>query len=102
MTAGKKYTTEHRREKNKIRKIEKYLKHNSNDLEAPKHIIPIVRKKRWFFALCRELGYNVEKSKERAKKKFNLPSFSDVLEHQLDYLIDLLLIKRDEKESEKT
>jgi len=59
----------------------------------------LARKKRWFFALCRELGYNVDKARNRAKLKFKLESFSDVQEHQLDYLIDMLLTERD-KESE--
>jgi len=57
----------------------------------------LARKKRWFFALCRDLGYDVEKAKDRAKLKFKLDSFTKIEEHQLDYLIDLLLIKKDEK-----
>lgn len=50
------------------------------------------RKRRWFFALCRELGFDVEETRNRGAKKFGLKSFSEIQEYQLDHLIDLLLV----------
>lgn len=47
------------------------------------------RRKR-FFALCRELGYGAELSKERAKAHFEAASFNDLTIEQLDWLIDRL------------
>ena len=61
----------------------------------------LARKKRWFFALCRELGYNVEKAKSRAKLRFKLDSFAKIEEHQIDFLIDKLLVERDRREEKK-
>ena len=55
------------------------------------------RKKSWFFVLCRKLGYNINLAKDRAKKKFRLESFSDIQEHQLNYLIDILLTEQDKE-----
>ena len=55
------------------------------------------RKRRWFFALCRELGFEVDKARTRAAKKFGLFSFSEIKEYQLDHLIDLLLIIKNKK-----
>lgn len=56
------------------------------------------RKRRWFFALCRELNYDVEKVRERARKKFQLESFSQIQEFQIDFLIDKLLHEKDKRE----
>ena len=55
------------------------------------------RKRRWFFALCRELGYNIVVARNKAKVRFNLESFSEIQEYQLDYLIDKLLHEKDKR-----
>lgn len=47
------------------------------------------RRKR-FFALCRELGYSADVSKERAKAHFEVASFNDLTIDQLDWLLDRL------------
>ena len=47
------------------------------------------RRKR-FFALCRELGYGAQLAKERAKAHFEVESFNDLSIDQLDWLIDRL------------
>lgn len=54
----------------------------------------INHKKRWFFGLCRELKIDVNEAKRKAKEKFNLKSFSDIKEYQLDYLINILVEKK--------
>ena len=56
------------------------------------------RKRRWFFALCRELSFDVKEARTRACKKFGIESFADIKEYQLDQLIDKLLIKKRENE----
>lgn len=50
----------------------------------------LTKKKRLFFGLCRELGYDTEKEKEKAKKRFKLKSFSEIKEYQINQLIDIL------------
>ena len=47
------------------------------------------RRKR-FFALCREVGYGADVAKERAKAHFEVESFNDLSIDQLDWLIDQL------------
>jgi hypothetical protein len=47
------------------------------------------RRKR-FFALCRELGYGADVAKGRAKAHFAVASFNDLTIDQLDWLIDRL------------
>jgi hypothetical protein len=47
------------------------------------------RRKR-FFALCRELGYGADFAKERAKAHFAVASFNDLTIEQLNWLIDRL------------
>lgn len=55
------------------------------------------RKRRWFFALCRELGYDIVVARNKARARFNLTSFSEIQEFQLDELIDRLLHERDKR-----
>lgn len=55
------------------------------------------RKRRWFFALCRELNYDIVVAQNKAKVRFNLSSFSGIKEYQLDYLIDKLLHEKDKR-----
>ena len=47
------------------------------------------RRKR-FFALCRELGHDAQVAKERAKAHFEVASFNDLSIDQLDWLLDRL------------
>jgi len=49
------------------------------------------RKRKWFFALVRELGFDIEEARDRACKKFDIESFSMIQEYMLDFLIDKLL-----------
>ena len=56
------------------------------------------KKRRWFFALSRELGFDVKETRNRGAKKFGLSSFAEVQEYQLDHLIDLLLVVKRKRE----
>lgn len=56
------------------------------------------RQKKYFFVLCRDLGYASEEAKERAKNKFKLEHFGDITSDQLSALIDLLLKKIEEQD----
>jgi hypothetical protein len=51
---------------------------------------PVSQKKAKFFALARELGYEAEVVKERAKQRFALASFNDITPEQLSWLIERL------------
>lgn len=53
---------------------------------------------KYFFVLCRDLGYTTEDAKERAKKKYKLEHFNEITRDQLSTLIDLLLKKAEEKD----
>jgi len=53
---------------------------------------------KYFFVLCRDLGYTAEDAKERAKKKYKLDHFNEITSDQLSQLIDLLLKKMEEKD----
>jgi hypothetical protein len=55
------------------------------------------RKRRWFFALIRELKLDVEEARTRACEKFDLDNFSLIKEYQLDHLIGLLLERKRHK-----
>ena len=55
------------------------------------------RKRRWFFALCRELKYDIVVARTKAKVRFNLQSFAEIQEFQLDWLIDRLLHEKDKR-----
>ncbi len=57
-----------------------------------------VKQRRMFFALAHSLGFEAEEVKERAKKHFNLESFKDATKEQLNWLIDRLLVKQEEKQ----
>lgn len=61
----------------------KWLKHQLRDNELE------IRQKR-FFALCRELGHDTEKAKERAKKRYGVEHFPDLNLNQVNELIGLL------------
>lgn len=56
-----------------------------------------LKQKKMFFALCRALGHDPERAKEKAKKKFNLVSFADVTKEQANWLIEKLLDQVDAK-----
>lgn len=58
----------------------------------------ILKKKRYFFALCRELGYDKIEAKERAKKRFRLDSFRDISLYQLNFLIAKLQAMKELKD----
>ena len=55
------------------------------------------QQKKMLFALAHELGYEAEAVKERAKKHFKLDTFKNSTKEQLNFLIDRLLIKIEER-----
>jgi hypothetical protein len=61
----------------------KWLKNQIRDDELE------IRRKR-FFSLCRDLGHDTEKAKERAKKRYGVEHFIDLNLTQVNELIDLL------------
>lgn len=65
-------------------------------------ITEITRKKRYFFVLCKKLGYDKIVAKERAKKRFQLKSFSEVKIHQLTFLIAKLEAEKEIREGKHT
>lgn len=46
--------------------------------------------RRKFFALVHDLGINTTEAKERAKKKFNLKSFTEITSSQINELISAM------------
>ncbi len=82
--------------KTKINDIEAYCPHHPTvryDYTRYDHCLycekQSKRRKR-FFALSRELGYDTDFAKERAKAHFEVASFNDLTIDQLDWLIDRL------------
>lgn len=54
---------------------------------------------KYFFVLCRDLGYTADDAKDRAKKKYKLEHFNEITSDQLSVLIDLLIKKMEEKDN---
>lgn len=100
----------------RFEKLEEEMAHNpSNDLNwkeiglklgskkyaDEKSIDEVLNKKRReFFALSNELGYEAEKSKDRAKHYFQVESFNDLTFEQLDKLV-ILFRKQQRARDEK-
>ena len=65
-----------------------------NDLQASP------QQKRMFFALCNQLGWDVEMAKDRVKKKYKLESFANIRKDQLTEVIDLITQRTNKKNIE--
>lgn len=55
------------------------------------------QQKRMFFALCKQLGWNAESTKEKVKNKFKLDSFANISKEQLSKIIDRMALKASQR-----
>jgi len=53
---------------------------------------------RMFFSLAPQLNYNVEEVKRRAKKRFKATCFNELSVSEMNWLIEKLLLKLEEKQ----
>lgn len=59
------------------------------------------KQRKMFFAVSKQLGYEAEDVKNRAKLHFKVEHFNDLKKIQLNFLIDRLLGQLDKKGGEK-
>ncbi len=51
------------------------------------------KQKSMFFALCNQLGWDAETTKERVKKKYTLDSFANISKEQLRNILDVMITR---------